>query len=184
MAMMLDDDTEICALRLGYAGGIVVAHHGEQAMIGSDLPALLPMLERNTQIGEVGFLEAGEVAIVNRNGVEYQDLQGEQLAKQTRSVSQDEMVADKGGYHHYMLKEIMEQPQAVASAMRERVDFERGRVELPEFPLSPAQIARLDRVVFIRLRHQPPRRPSGTAPHGAFRRTSRRGRKRLGVPLP
>ena len=149
MAMMLDDDTEICALRLGYAGGIVVAHHGEQAMIGSDLPALLPMLERNTQIGEVGFLEAGEVAIVNRNGVEYQDLQGEQLAKQTRSVSQDEMVADKGGYHHYMLKEIMEQPQAVASAMRERVDFERGRVELPEFPLSPAQIAGLDRVVFI-----------------------------------
>ena len=58
-------------------------------------------------------------------------------------------MVDKAGYQHFMLKEIMEQPLAVASAMRERVDFEARRVDLPDFPLSSSEIADLDRVILI-----------------------------------
>jgi glucosamine--fructose-6-phosphate aminotransferase (isomerizing) len=148
-AMLPDNSTEICALRLGYAGGIVIAHHGGQAIVGSDLPALLPLLERGSHVGQVGFLETGEMAIVSREGVKYQDLEGNHIDKQSRMVSQEEVLVDKGGYPHFMLKEIMEEPQAVAGALRERVNFDRGEVELPDFPLSNQEIADLDRVVLI-----------------------------------
>ncbi len=148
-AILQGDAAEICALRLGHAGGIVVAQAEGQAIIGSDLPALLPLLQTESNIGQVGFLETGEMVVVTRDKVEYQDLEGNHIDKQPRMVSQEEILVDKAGYQHFMLKEIMEQPQAVASAMRERVNFETRRVDLPDFPLSPQEIADLDRVMLI-----------------------------------
>ena len=148
-AIMQGDAAEICALRLGHAGGIVVAQSEGQAIIGSDLPALLPLLQTDSNIGQVAFLETGEMVVVTRDKVEYQDLEGNHIDKQPRMVSQEEILVDKAGYQHFMLKEIMEQPQAVASAMRERVNFETRRVDLPDFPLSPQEIADLDRVMLI-----------------------------------
>ena len=148
-AILQGDAAEICALRLGHAGGIVVAQAEGQAIIGSDLPALLPLLQTESNIGQVGFLETGEMVMVTRDKVEYQDLEGNHIDKQPRMVSQEEILVDKAGYQHFMLKEIMEQPQAVASAMRERVNFETRLVDLPDFPLSPQEIADLDRVMFI-----------------------------------
>jgi glucosamine--fructose-6-phosphate aminotransferase (isomerizing) len=64
-------------------------------------------------------------------------------------VTLEEALVDKAGYQHFMLKEIMEQPQAVASAMRERVNFDSRRVDLPDFPLSAQEIVDLDRVMLI-----------------------------------
>ncbi len=148
-AIMQGDAAEICALRLGHAGGIVVAQSEGQAIIGSDLPALLPLLQTDSNIGQVAFLETGEMVVVTRDKVEYQDLEGNHIDKQPRMVSQEEVLVDKAGYQHFMLKEIMEQPQAVASAMRERVNFETRQVDLSDFPLSPQEIADLDRVMLI-----------------------------------
>ena len=148
-AVLQGNEAEICALRLGHAGGIVVAQAEGQAIIGSDLPALLPLLHTESNTGQVGYLETGEMVVVTRSGVEYQDLAGNHIDKEPRMVSQEEVLVDKAGYQHFMLKEIMEQPQAVASAMRERVDFENRRVELPDFPLSPQEISELDRVMLI-----------------------------------
>ena len=148
-AVLQGEDAEICALRLGHAGGIVVAQADGQAIIGSDLPALLPLLQAESNTGQVGFLETGEMVVVNLDGVEYQDLDGNPIVKQSRLVTQEEVLVDKGGYQHFMLKEIMEQPQAVASAMRERINFDTRRVDLPDFPLSTEEIAKLDRVMLI-----------------------------------
>ncbi|HIF43016.1 MAG TPA: glutamine--fructose-6-phosphate transaminase (isomerizing) [Dehalococcoidia bacterium] len=148
-AVLQGEDSEICALRLGHAGGIVVAQADGQAIIGSDLPALLPLLQAESNTGQVGFLETGEMVVVTLDGVEYQDLDGNPIVKQPRLVTQEEVLVDKGGYQHFMLKEIMEQPQAVASAMRERINFDTRRVDLPDFPLSTEEIAKLDRVMLI-----------------------------------
>ncbi len=148
-AVLQGEYAEICALRLGHAGGIVVAQADGQAIIGSDLPALLPLLQAESDTGQVGFLETGEMVVVTLDGVEYQDLDGNPIVKQPRLVTQEEVLVDKGGYQHFMLKEIMEQPQAVASAMRERINFDTRRVDLPDFPLSTEEIAKLDRVMLI-----------------------------------
>jgi glucosamine--fructose-6-phosphate aminotransferase (isomerizing) len=148
-AILQGDADEICALRLGHAGGIVVAQSEGQAIIGSDLPALLPLLQTESNMGQVGFLEAGEMVVLTRGGVEYQDLEGNHIEKQSRMVSQEDVLVDKAGYQHFMMKEIMEQPQTVASAMRERVNFETRRVDLPDFPFSTQAIAEFDRVMLI-----------------------------------
>ena len=153
-ATLQGEDGPICALRLGYAGGIVVAHHKDeqgqgQGIVASDLPALLPVLERGAGAPAVGFLEGGEMAVVSREGVRYFDLSGNPIVKEPRRVSRDDVVVDKGGYRHFMLKEIMDQPQAMAAALRERADFANGRVELPGFPLPPSEVKRLERVLLI-----------------------------------
>ena len=148
-ATLQGEDGPICAMRLGFAGGIVVAHNNGQGIVASDLPALLPMLERGAGTPDVGFLEGGEMAVVSREGVRYCDLSGNPLVKETRRVSHADIVVDKGGHRHFMLKEIMDQPQAMTAALRDRADFANGRVELPDFPLPPAAIRQLERVVLI-----------------------------------
>ena len=141
---------QLCALRLGHAGGIVIAHRDGQGIVGSDLPAALPILrQRLQQPGPVSFLEAGEMAVVTREGVRFSDMEGKELTKQPHNVAPEDVLVDKGGYRHFMLKEIMEQPQAVAGALRGRVNFELGRVELPDFPFSEKEINELQRVVLI-----------------------------------
>ncbi len=148
-ATLQGEDGPICALRLGYAGGIVVAHHNGQGIVASDLPALLPVLDRGPGAPSVGFLEGGEMAVISRDGVRYLDLNGNPIVKEPRRVSRDDVLVDKGGYRHFMLKEIMDQPQAMTAALRDRADFANGRVELPGFPLPPSAIGRLERVVLI-----------------------------------
>ncbi len=68
-AMLQGQESKICAIRLGYAGGIVVAHNDGQGIVGSDLPAVLPILRQIPQGGQVAFLESGEMAVVTREGV-------------------------------------------------------------------------------------------------------------------
>jgi len=148
-AMMQGEAGKICVMRLGNAGGIVVANRDGQSIVASDLPAMLPLFRMDSPSGDVGFMEPGEMAIVTRQGVNYLDLEGNALEKQLRHVTPEDVLIDKGGYRHFMLKEIMEQPQAVAAALRERVDFEHGRVNLPDFPISDADIKQLQRVMLI-----------------------------------
>ena len=148
-ATLQDEDGPICALRLGYAGGIVVAHHNGQGIVASDLPALLPVLEHGPGSPGVGFLEAGEMAVVSRDGVRYCDLAGNPIVKEPRRVSRDDVLVDRGGHRHFMFKEIMDQPQAMTAALRDRADFAKGRVEMPGFPLSPSAIRQLERVHLV-----------------------------------
>ncbi len=149
-AIYQGEPDQLCALRLGHAGGIVIAHRDGQGIVGSDLPAALPILrQRLQQPGPVSFLEAGEMAVVTREGVQFSDMEGKELTKQPHNVAPEDVLVDKGGYRHFMLKEIMEQPQAVAGALRGRVNFELGRVELPDFPFSEKEINELQRVVLI-----------------------------------
>ena len=156
-AMLHGSEGKICAVRLGHAGGIVVAHKDGQGIVGSDLPAVLPLLRRNSNGSHgslpsgfpVGFLDAGEMAVVTEEGVEYRDLEGNPLTKVLRAVSQEDVVVDKGGRRHFMLKEILEQPQSVASALAGRVDFEAGQVVLPELSVIEQRLEDVQRVVLI-----------------------------------
>ena len=147
--MKQGDAAKICAMRLGHAGGILVAHRDGETIVASDLPAILPMFRLDMPTGDVGFLDSGEMAVITPGGVSYQDLQGLPLHKELRRVNSKDVIVDKGGHRHFMLKEIMEQPQAVASAMRGRVDFSQGRVMLPEVPYSLGEIRGLSRVMLI-----------------------------------
>ncbi len=92
--------------------------------IASDIPALLEHTRR------VVFLEDGEVAELTRDRVRITTFDGEPVERPPRVVSWDAVTAQKGGYKHFLLKEIHEQPQAIIDTMRGRILQEAGDVQL------------------------------------------------------
>ena len=138
-----EDTEKLLALRLGNAGGIVVGYREGEATVSSDLPAIVPLADHYS------FLEDGEIAVVTGGDVKYMGLQGNVIERSPQPISPAAGWVDKGGYKHFMLKEIMEQPQVAGSALRERVDFELGKVALDELPLSEDEIRAFQRVVLI-----------------------------------
>ena len=97
----------------------------------------------------------------------------------------DPILAEKGGYRHFMLKEIHEQPRAVADTLRGRVAPESGSVVLPDVePRSRDSCRRIQRVVLVACGTSYHAALVGRVPDRAARRAPRRGRLRLRVPLP
>ncbi|MDE2218979.1 MAG: isomerizing glutamine--fructose-6-phosphate transaminase, partial [Gammaproteobacteria bacterium] len=103
---------------------IIIAREGCPAIVGygdgenfvaSDVAALLPVTRRFT------FLEEGDVAEVTRTGVRIIDRDGNQRTREVRESTQSAAAAEKGPYEHFMLKEIHEQPLALANTLQERV---------------------------------------------------------------
>src|SRR3970282_2150001 len=76
-------------------------------------------------------------------------LDGRPVDRRPSVITWDAAMAEKGGYPHFMLKEIHEQPLAVANTVSGRVDVEGGTVILPEATLSEALVARVRRVVLV-----------------------------------
>ena len=148
---------KLLALRLGNAGGIALAHRPGEAIVSSDLPAMLPFTAAEDT--GVSFLDDGEIAIVTEEEVKFIGPGGQTIDKRAQHISQSAGWADKEGYKHFMLKEIMEQPQVAASALRGRVNFEKGEMSLEDFPLSENQVRALQRVVLIAM---------GTSLHAAM----------------
>jgi glucosamine--fructose-6-phosphate aminotransferase (isomerizing) len=87
----------------------------EENFIASDVAALLPVTRR------FAFLQEGDVAEVRRNGYRVLDREGNSVERQARDSELSADAADKGQYRHFMLKEIHEQPRAVADTLQERV---------------------------------------------------------------
>lgn len=93
---------------------IIGAGEGEN-FIASDIPAVLPYT-RN-----VFFLDDGEIAVITKGSVNIYDSDGQAVEKLPETVNLSETAAQKGGYEHFMLKEIHEQPKAVADTLRSRI---------------------------------------------------------------
>ena len=134
---------KLLALRLGHAGGIVVGHRQGEGMVSSDLAGVLNFSEH------VGFLEDGELAVITEKDISIIGPEGKVVDKTFQAVSQSAGWADKEGYKHFMLKEIMEQPRVATNAFSGRVYFDKGEVTLEGFPLSDDEVRDLRRVVLI-----------------------------------
>ena len=104
--------------------------------MASDFAALLPYTRRTY------ILEDGEFVSLSPESVEVFDRGGNKIVKEIYEVEWDIAAAEKGGYPHFMLKEIMEQPQAVRDTLRRRIDLEAGRVLLPELDLTAEEARR------------------------------------------
>jgi glucosamine--fructose-6-phosphate aminotransferase (isomerizing) len=131
----------IVGVRLGNAGGIVVGIGDGFHLLASDVLAILPHTDR------VVYLRSGEVASIEPSRVEFTDLLGEPLDRPVFKTGRSFEAAAKGEHPHFMAKEIAEQSETVSSAMRRRVDFESGTIDLPEIPYTDDEIRSIDRVI-------------------------------------
>ena len=114
----------LVAARLGNAGAVVFGLGKGETFIASDMPAILDYTQ------EMVFLEDREVAVVTADGAEVVRLDGAPLRKEPTTVSWNPVLAAKGGYKHFMLKEIHEQSRSITDVIRGRIDFDRGVVML------------------------------------------------------
>jgi len=112
---------------------LVLGLGDNENFLASDVPALL------SHTRKVIFLEDGDVAEISQGGVRLTDLQGKPVARSAQTIVWDALMAEKGGYKHFMLKEIYEQIVTVRDTFRSRISLEDSRVLLDD--LIPATLA-------------------------------------------
>jgi glucosamine--fructose-6-phosphate aminotransferase (isomerizing) len=133
-------------------GKIITARRGSPIVIGvgdgetiiaSDASAILSHTQR------VIYLDDNDIAVVTANSVDIRDLNNVPVNREISELGLDAAAAEKGGYEHFMLKEIHEQPETLSNAIRGRIDFNLGSSVLSGMGTSPRELAELQRVVLV-----------------------------------
>ncbi len=141
VVMAKDHPDEIVAVRR--ASPMIIGLGEKENFVASDIPAILEYTR------DIYVMEDGEMAVLRRDGVECFTMDGEPVKKDVYHVTWDAVSAERGGYPHFMLKEIHEQPRAVRDTLRGRVSDDLSRVELPELGLQDEDIQAIDRIHIV-----------------------------------
>ncbi|WP_136969879.1 glutamine--fructose-6-phosphate transaminase (isomerizing) [Polyangium sorediatum] len=131
---------------------VVVARHGSPLVVGlgegemlcgSDIPALL------AHTRSMIFLEDGDVAELRASGVRCETVSGEVVTRKAKHIDWSPVQAERGGYKHFMRKEIHEQPEVVEATLRGRIDLAEGDVYAAEMGVTPEVAQSIRRVYFV-----------------------------------
>ena len=153
VAMRAQEPETLVAARLGNAGGVVIGYGEGEMFVASDQPAIIEHTRK------MAFLEPGEMAILHKDSVSYEKIDGTPVEKTPVTVAWDTNSAAKDGYKHYMLKEIMEQSRSLADTLIGRLNLETNNVNLEGIPYSRDELRAFKKVLIL---------ACGTAYHAAL----------------
>jgi len=122
---------------------MIVGLGENEYFVASDIPAILNYTR------EMIFLEDGDMVVLSDRAPMIFTPKGKRIHREPKTISWDPVMAEKEGYKHFMLKEIFEQPRAIANTIRGRVFESKSEIFLGQSNLSPGSIRRIERIAIV-----------------------------------